>query len=135
MKEFVVNRENAEIEIQRFFDDMDIDSDVSKLDEDDRKGFLENKEILIGAVMDGRLVINENSEPVYTPKRGTPNPLTFREPTGATYMAMDQKKTGQDVGKMMALMDAMTKSAPGTTAKLANVDFKVARSIAVLFLA
>ena len=132
----IVAREVAEEEFNRFCDDMDIDRDLSKMDEDDTKGFNDNKDLIVNAIMDGRLVLNDDSEPVYTPKRGKQdNPLTFREPTGATFMAMDRKKSGQDVGKMIALMDEITRSAPGTCARLKGVDFKVARSIVTLFLA
>lgn len=132
----IVAREVAENEFNRFCDDMDIDRDLSKMDEDDTKGFNDNKELIVNAIMDGRLVLNDDSEPVYTPKRGKDsNPLTFREPTGATFMAMDRKKSGQDVGKMIALMDEITRSAPGTCSRLKGVDFKVARSIVTLFLA
>ncbi len=132
----IVAREVAENEFNRFCDDMDIDRDLSKMDEDDTKGFNDNKELIVNAIMDGRLVLNDDSEPVYTPKRGKDsNPLTFREPTGATFMAMDRKKSGQDVGKMIALMDEITRSAPGACSRLKGVDFKVARSIVTLFLA
>ena len=131
----IIAREVAEDEFNRFCDDMDIDRDTSKMDEDDTKGFNSQKENIIAAIMDGRLIINEESEAVFSPKRGKfDNPLIFREPTGATYMAMDRKKSGQDVGKMLALMDDLTKSAPGTCSRLKNVDFKVAQSIIMLFL-
>jgi len=132
----VIAREVAENDFNRFCESMDIDNDTAQMTEEDAKEFNENKEILLKAVMDGRLVFNDDGEPEYTPKRGSfPNPLVFKEPTAATYTAMDRQKTGQDVGKMLALMDAMTKSTPGTCSRLANVDFKVARSIAILFLA
>lgn len=132
----IVAREVAENEFNRFCDDMDIDRDLSKMDEDDTKGFNDNKELIVIAIMDGRLVLNDDSEPVYTPKRGNAaSPLTFREPTGATFMAMDRKKSGQDVGKMIALMDEITRSPPGTCSRLKGVDFKIARSIVTLFLA
>lgn len=134
--EHIIAREVAEQEFNRFCTDMDIDNDISKMDEDDQKGFLNNKETLITAIMDGRLTFNDESEPVYTPKRGKfDNPLTFHEPTGASFMAMDRKKSGQDVGKMIALMDELTRSAPGTCSRLKNVDFKVAQSVVTLFLA
>lgn len=132
----IVARDVAESEFDRFCELMDIDRDTNKMAEDDAKGFNENKEILIKAITDGRLVISEDGEPEYTPKRGDfPNPLIFKEPNGGTYAAMDRQKSGNDVGKMLALMDAMSRSTPGTCAKLANVDFKVVRAIAILFLA
>lgn len=131
----VLAREVAEEQFNTFCDDMDIDRDVSKMKEKDAEGFEEQKEIIIGAMMTGRLFLNDDSEPVYTPKRSSiANPLTFREPTGADLMAMDRKKSGEDVGKMFALMDSITKSVPGTCSKLKGPDRKVAQAITVLFM-
>lgn len=135
MKEYVIAREVAEEQFKQFCEDMDIDDNVEKMNEEDSKGFDQNKEVLIEAMMLGRLVLNDDSEPVYTPKRsGFANPLTFREPSGADLMAMDRKKNGQDVGKMFALMDAVTKSVPGACSKLKGPDFKTAQAIMVLFM-
>lgn len=132
----VVAREVAEAQFDKFCDDMDIDRNVDKMKEKDAEGFLEQKEIIVEAMIEGRLMLNEDSEPVYTPKRTTvANPLTFREPSGADLMAMDRKKAGEDVGKMFALMDSITKSVPGTCSKLKGPDRKVAQAITVLFLA
>ena len=131
----ILAREVAEQQFDKFCDDFDIDRDTDKMKEKDAEGFNEEKEVLIAAFMDGRLELNENSEPVYKPKRpGFPNPLTFREPSGADLMAMDRKKSGEDVGKMFAMMDAVTKSAPGACSKLKGPDFKVAKAIMVLFM-
>lgn len=131
-----VAREVAEQQFNRFCADMDIDHDTEKMDEKDAEGFTKHRETLLVAMMDGRLVLNDDSELVLTPKRGrVQNPITFREPDGATFMAMDRKKNGQDMGKLIALMDEMTKSTPGTCSKLKNVDFKVAQAIVTLFLA
>lgn len=131
----VLAREVAESEFDRFCDDMDIDSDIAKMSEEDAKGFNSQKEILIKAFMDGRLVLNDDSEPVYTPKRsGFQNPLTFREPTGADLMAMDRKKDGQSIGKMFSMMDSVTKSVPGTCSKLKGPDLKAAQAVMSLFM-
>lgn len=131
----VIAREVAEVEFNRFCVDMDIDNNVEKMNEKNAEGFLELKETLISAFVDGRLVLNDDSEPVYTPKRkGIDNPMTFREPNGADLMAMDRKKDGQDMGKFFSLMDSVTKSAPGTCAKLKGPDLKVAKAIMSLFM-
>lgn len=130
-----IAREVAEQQFDQFCEDMDIDNNVEKMDEDDAKGFNTQKELIIVAMMDGRLVLNDDSEPVYTPKRkGFDNPLTFREPSGADQMAMDRKKSGQDVGKMFSMMDSVTKSVPGACSKLKGPDLKVAQAIMFLFM-
>ena len=133
--EHVLGREVAENEFNKFCDEMDIDRNVEAMNEDDAKGFNEQKEILIAAFMRGALTLNEDSEPVYQPKhKSLPNALTFREPSNADLMAMDRKKSGEDVGKMVALMDSMTKSVPGTCSKLKGIDRKVTQAITVLFM-
>lgn len=133
----IVARDVAESEFDRFCDSMDIDHDTSKMTEEDAKGFNEQKEYVVKAIMDGRLVIASDGKPEYTPSHedSPRNTLVFHEPNGGTYAAMDRQKSGNDVGKMLALMDAMTKSAPGTCAKLTGIDFKTSRALTVLFLA
>lgn len=132
----LVAREVAEMQFDKFCDDMAIDTNVEKMKEADADGFNENKEIIIAAMMSGAIILNDDSEPVFTPTRkGFPNPLTFREPSGADLMAMDRKKSGEDVGKMFALMDSITKSVPGTCSKLKGPDLKTAQAIMVLFMA
>lgn len=131
-----VAREVAEDEFNRFCDSMDIDNDVGAMTEEDEKSFKMPKETFIKAVMQGGLVVNDDGEPVYTP-RNSPKvgTLTFREPSGADYMAMDRKKEGQNIGKMWSMADSVTKSSPGTIANLRNRDLKVVQAIMQLFMA
>ena len=96
--------EVAEAEFSRFIDAMDLDFDESKMGDADRKDFQAEKDIVITAIRRGSLAINDNGEPEYTTRRGEPQTITFHEPTGATLMAMDRKKSSQDVGKMFASM-------------------------------
>lgn len=129
-------RDVAEQAFEQFCVEMDIDHDVSKMDEKDAEGFNENKELIISAFMDGRLQFNENQEPELTCQRSKiDKPLVFREPSAADYMAMDRKKEGQDVGKMISLMDSVTRTANGTCSKLKGRDFKIAKAIMTLFMA
>lgn len=135
MTEYKVSREAAETEFNAFCDALDIDRDVESMNEADQKGFESNRERLVLAIMKGDLVFNDQSLPVYTCRRSDlPNPLTFHEQTGADLMAMDRKKDGQNIGKLLALMDSLTKSAPGTASKLNGVDLKVCTAIVTLFL-
>lgn len=133
--ENLVAKEVAEDEFNRFCDLMDIDHNVEAMSEEDAKSFEEPKTILIKAIMQGHLVINENGEPVFTPKNSPKvSELTFREPNGADYMAMDRKKDNQSIAKMWAMADSVTKSTPGTIASLRNRDLKVVQAVMQLFL-
>lgn len=128
-------REVAEEAFEKFCEEMDLDHDTSKMDSKDAEGFNKVKEIIISAFMDGRLEFNDNQEPVLNCTRsGITQPLTFREPNAADYMAMDRKKEGQTVGKMLAVMDSITRTATGTCSKLKGSDFKIAQAIIQLFM-
>lgn len=123
-------------EFNRFCDSMDIDNNTDAMTEEDAKSFEEPKGVIIRAIMEGSLLINDDGEPEYTPKNSPKvGNLTFREPNGADYMAMDRKKEGQNIAKMWTLAESVTKSAPGTIANLRNRDLKVVRAIMQLFMA
>lgn len=131
-----VAREVAQDEFNRFCDSMDIDNNTDAMTEEDAKSFEEPKGVIIRAIMEGSLLINDDGEPEYTPKNSPKvGNLTFREPNGADYMAMDRKKEGQNIAKMWTLAESVTKSSPGTIANLRNRDLKVVRAIMQLFMA
>jgi len=127
--------EVAEAEFTRFGDLMDLDLDPLDMDEEDKKGFEQQKKRVISSIQNGSLIINENGEPIFTPtvKEGA-NPLTFHEPTGASLMAMDHKKRTEDVGKLYATMADMTGSSTGIFSKMKMRDLKVCMAITTLFL-
>jgi hypothetical protein len=136
MAENKINAEMAELEFERFGDAMDLDFDTSFMDEEDRKGFEQAKRRIVKAIMSGAMTVNEDGCPVFVPQRaeGDVNPITFYEPTGATYMAMDRKKKTEDMGKTMALMADYTKQSTGLFSKMKNADFKICLAVTTLFL-
>lgn len=136
MAENKISREMAEQEFERFGEAMDLDFDTSFMDEDDRKGFEQSKRRIVKAIMSGTMTVNDDGCPVFTPQRaeGDVNPITFYEPTGATYMAMDRKKKTEDMGKMMALMADYTQTSSGLFSKMKNADFKICLAVTTLFL-
>jgi len=132
-----ISREMAEQEFERFGEAMDLDFDVSFMEDEDRKGFEVAKRRIVSAIMSGAMVVNDDGCPIYTPQReegGDANPNTYYEPTGATYMAMDRKKKTEDMGKMMALMADYTKTSSGLFGKMKNADLKVCLAVTTLFL-
>lgn len=127
--------EVAEAEFTRFGDLMDLDLDPLDMDEEDKKGFEQQKKRVISAIQNGSLIINDNGEPVFTPQGEKDlNPLTFSEPTGASLMAMDRKKRTEDVAKLYASMADMTGSSSGIFSKMKMRDLKVCMAITTLFL-
>jgi hypothetical protein len=119
---------------------MDLDFDVSVMTVDDLSGFTPNKNKFIKAIMSGALIVNDKGEPVYTCQRASTNGdapvvLTFHEPRGASFMAMDRKKKGEDMAKTYAIMADMCKTDIVTFSKMPNSDLKVCTAIMLLFLA
>jgi hypothetical protein len=106
------------------------------MDEDDRKSFEQVHRRVVNAIMEGSLVIDEEGQPVFTPKRAGAdvNAITFYEPTGASYMAMDRKKKTEDMAKMFAVMADFTQTSAGLFSKMKNADLKVCIAVTTLFL-
>lgn len=135
MKESVVDKETAEAEFNRFAEMMDLDLDVTTMDEDDKRGFESQKSKVVNAIQSGALVINDQGEPVFTPQSlDDAEPITFYEPTGATFMAMDKRKKNEDMGKMMSMLGDATKTHPSTFSRMKNRDFRVCQALLSLFL-
>lgn len=130
-----VDKETAHAEFDRFTTAMDLDVDVSEMDQDDVKTFEGTKKQITDSIMRGNLVIDDKGQPVFTPSDMPPeNALTFHEPTGATLMSMDRRKAGEDVGKMLVVMTEMCKTTGNTFANMPNRDLKVCSAIVAVFL-
>lgn len=123
----------AEHEFMRFVEAMDLDVDPTGWDDEDKRSFEEAKRKLVSALRSGKLVIDEHGQPVFTPSQPPTDPITFYEPTGATLMAMDQKKKNHDVAKMYAAMADMTRQPMTRFSKMVNRDVKICTAIASLF--
>ena len=135
MEEEKICPEMAALEFDKFADGMDLDLDLSVMDEDDRAGFEKQKRRLVLAIQKGSLVINDDGEAVYTPvKVPDHKPITFHERTGASLMATDGKKKGYDASKMYAMMGDLARVHPSTFAKLKGIDIKVCEAIFALLM-
>lgn len=124
----------AEADFDRFIDCMDLDLNTDGMDDDEKKDLSVHKGRVISAICSGSLVINDEGEPVFTPQRSEIDPLTFHEPTGAALMAMDRKKSSEEIGKMYVVAAAMTKTHSKTFSNMKIADLKVCMAITTLFL-
>lgn len=127
-----VDKETAEIEFNRFAEAMDLDIDTDDMNEEDKNAFNRQKKRILRAIERGSLVINDGGEAVFTPsnpKSGYSEPLTFHERTGASLMAMDNKKKNHDVAKTYAVLADMCKVNQSVFAKLAGSDIKLCESL------
>lgn len=130
-----VGREVAESELQRFLESMDLlDKLEAKMTDDDARSLDNTKERIIAAMMRGYLVIDDKGQPVYTPQLGICEPITFYEPTGATFMAMDGAGKGKDMTKMFRMLGEMCQCDPSRFSKMKNRDLGVCLAIMTLFL-
>ncbi len=130
-----IAKEVVEQEFNRFVESMDLDVDPADMDEDDRKGFTQQKDRVMAAIQSGSLVIKDNGEPVFTPQRTNgADAITFHEPTGASLMAMDRKKKTEDIGKLYAAMGDITRTHANVFSKMKMADLKVCMAITTLFL-
>lgn len=131
-----VARDAAQADFDRFIQKMDLDVEPEGMDDEDLQAFKSAERVMSRAIRNGRLAINEQGEPIYTPVMGvTKDPIIFHEPKGSTYSAMDQKKKGHDISKMFASMAEMTQTSAVTFEKMFARDLKVCQAIVTLFLA
>lgn len=136
-KEPIVAKEVAESEFDRFVDMMDLDVDVSIMDEEDVTAFKKQKSRIIKAMMAGSLVINDKGEAAYVPQHDRSKYkelITFREYSGATGMATDGKKKNQSVAATYAMMADMTGLHTKTFAGLVGSDIKICMAIYLLLM-
>lgn len=127
-----VSREVAEAEFSRFIEEMDIDLDESKLDDEDKVAVKKARDLLIKRMMQGHLTIDEKGQPVYRPLT-VQQTLVFREPDGEVKQAMDQGKQGHNVRKMQGTIAQWTGVNFSVIRKMKERDAKVCESIFVLF--
>ena len=130
----VVDNETAELEFERFCEAMDLDTDPSVMDEEDRKSFEQVKRRFVRAVVSGKLEVSEKGEPVLKPETGNVDEIIFYEPDGAAYMELDRAKKGQNVRGMHYIMSAITKQPEKEFARLKNRDYKICQAVVNLFL-
>ena len=137
MKEEKVGLEVAQAEFERFCDEMALDFNVDTMREEDRLAFSKNRDRLVRAIQYGHLVIGDDGEPTYTPWRNKStykDPITFHERTGATLLATDLKKKGNDAAKTYAMLGDLTKLPASTFTKLAGEDIKVCEALMQLLM-
>lgn len=137
MSETKVALEVAECEFDRFAECMDLDLDTTGMDAEDLTQMNKLKSRIVKAICAGSLIINDDGEAVYTPqnkKSKHSEPITFHERSGASLMAMDGKKKGQDVAKTYAVMADMCKVHQSVFAGLVGIDVKVCEALFALLM-
>ena len=131
-----LSQEFAEQEFERFCTCMDLEVQTADMSDDDRASFEKQRRTVVDALRGGSLVIRDNGEPEFRPvSEPEGEPITFYEPTGATFLAMDSRKKGHDMAKLNAMLGDMTKQPPIRFSRMKNRDYKICQALVVLFLA
>lgn len=131
----VVSESVAEDEFSRFAESMDLDIDEKRMNAEEAQAFKGLKRTVTRSIELGRLVVDDNGQPVYTPQLGDRKPITFYEPDGSALLSADKKKAGENVAKTYAAMAAMTRTSPERFANMKGRDLKVCQALYLLFLA
>lgn len=134
--DYKVDAETASDDFDRFAEAFDLDLDLDAMSEEDRKSFENARGPIVRSIRLGRLTVNEDGLPVYTPQfsGSDSGELTFGVPDGATLLAWDKLKDTQSVAKLFRYIAGMTKQDPKVFATMDERDLKVCRGIALLFL-
>lgn len=130
-----ISPEVAEAEFQRFLDTMDLVFSTEGLDAEDRTQLELQKKRIIRAILDGRLVVDQEGVPVYTPRASEDkDPITFPEPKGGDFMQADLHKKNHDITKSMAILAAATHQPPERYGNMVWSDLKVCQAVHGLYI-
>lgn len=125
----VVADEVAKAAFESFVEAFDLDINPEGMDAEDRKSLDNERRVFLRAVRQGRLVVDDAGQPIYTPVKGNEKPVTFHEYTGASLMEMDRAKKDHDMKKSTLLLAAITKESPARFANMKARDLKVCQAI------
>jgi hypothetical protein len=133
-----VDAATAELEFERFVECMDLDVNEKTMTDEDRVDFQSLKDLFVKNVKSGKITVNDDGEPTVHFQK-TENlsveRVTFFEPDGAAFLALDKGKKNADNAKQFMMMGEITKQDPSLFSKMKNRDLKVCKVIMTLFLA
>lgn len=131
MKDYKITKDVALEDFDRWASAWRIEIDEAELNEEDKTSFEDQKSKIVRAVQNGYLTISEDgTELVLDTNKGA---VTFKEPTGAAYLATDQHK--KDMASSFAYMGAMTGRPAKFWSDVRGADIKIAQAVTSLFLA
>jgi hypothetical protein len=131
----VVAQEVAEEDFLRMCRAFRVDTNVQAMDRLSALQFAERRETVVSCIMRGTLTVSPSDGlPTFMPEGS--KALTFKKPTGATFMIAEQAAPGtQPITRMAAAISEMTGINRPEISRLLGPDFTVAQQLASLFLA
>ena len=134
----IVSVEAATAEFKRFTDCMDLDLNEENMSGEEKVDFAELKSVFLKAVCEGHITVNDEGEPeVHFKKPPSENEksVTFHEPDGAAFLALDKGKKNADNAKQYMMMGDICKCDHTIFSRLKNRDLRVCKAVLTLFLA
>lgn len=127
-----IEKEVAQNEFERWASAWRIEVDESELNEEDAQSLNEQRSKIVKAIERGYLTVSEDgTELVLNTNKGD---VTFKEPTGAAYLAMDQHKN-KNMASSFGFMGAMTGTPAKYWSSVRGADLKIAQAVTAIFLA
>jgi len=127
-----IEKEVAQNEFERWASAWRIEIDESELNEEDAQSLSEQRSKIVKAIERGYLTVSEDgTELVLNTNKGD---VTFKEPTGAAYLAMDQHKN-KNMASSFGFMGAMTGTPAKYWSSVRGADLKIAQAVTAIFLA
>jgi len=131
-----LGKDVAESELRRFMSSMRLIFTVKDMDAENRDQFDLNKKRIINALLDGRLVIDQDGVPVYSPRDSDDHdPIKFPRPKGGDFMQADLIKANHNVTKTVKAMAATTHQTMERYQAMESTDFFVCQAIHSLYMA
>jgi hypothetical protein len=131
-KKNVVAADVAAEEFNRWAEALDLDIAPEGMNEDDRRGFNEQKRLVIRAIEAGRLTINTEGLAVFKPRDKHEGAITFFEPNGAVVI---KGRAQSDAERVAGMVHKMTGEPMSRFEDMPVRDYKVCTAIVTLLLA
>lgn len=133
-----VSVDAATADFERFAECMDLDLDTKDMGREEKVDFEALKGQFVSALCTGKITVNEAGEPTVhfaLPPNPDDTSVTFHEPTGSAFLALDKGQKNADISKQFMMMGEICGCQHALFSKLKNRDLKICRMVLALFLA
>ena len=133
---FKIDRETAVDEFEELCYQFGINYETQYMNDENKEGFETQKELIIFAIRDGRLSVNDNGTLNFvvsnTPEKNG-DVLIVKRPKGECYTRLNEQKKKDTVKQSFALLAAMIDKSVGYIMTLDGIDLKPLQAVEVLF--
>lgn len=126
-----MDRISAVAEFDKLVEDWELDLETDMEDPDTKSSMEVMKSVIVNAIMKGKASIKDEELSVNLRSDET---VTFKVPTGATYMELDRAKVDHSMKKLYNFMGGMTGKPANFFSKMDGRDVKICQTITSLFM-